>query len=264
MRESKWRFEQLITELVSHPCFHSLKAEFEAEGTLFEEISIFGGACIKNNAPFTVKIGGPLARRDAVEAIQLHANAILVPMIESELIALKSLHMIENLLSSLLGTESTVHIFLNIETSKAVENASNILHSMQSIPKGICASGIVIGRSDLSKSMYIDDEESFEIQNICNQIVLMANRYGVSSALGSGITKQSYGNVLSLANHGLSFYETRKCTFRVTNDISTEEFNSGIDLALRLELAWLELKRDLYLWRSDVDALRIDAINQRL
>ena len=61
----------------------AIKAEFEAEGNSLEELTLLSNHCQLFNLPLTLKIGGPQAKRDIFEAIQIGANKILDPMVES-------------------------------------------------------------------------------------------------------------------------------------------------------------------------------------
>ena len=78
------KLEDRLLNLVSLNSFLAVKAEFEAEGTRIDELSVISYLCLKNQVPLTLKIGGPCAKRDIYEAFQLGASNILVPMVESE------------------------------------------------------------------------------------------------------------------------------------------------------------------------------------
>ena len=84
MNSSIFDLEKKLISLKSSNLLIAIKAEFEAEGTRIDELSVISYLCTKNKIPLTLKIGGPCAKRDIYEAFQLGANNILVPMVECE------------------------------------------------------------------------------------------------------------------------------------------------------------------------------------
>ena len=84
MNSSLFDLENKLISLKSTKLLLAIKAEFEAEGTRIDELSVISYLCLKNQVSLTLKIGGPCAKRDIYEAFQLGATNILVPMVESE------------------------------------------------------------------------------------------------------------------------------------------------------------------------------------
>ena len=66
--------------------FHAigLKAEFESEGSTYEEVLALKKLGDKNNLPIVLKIGGCGALRDIQEAKKIGVSSIVAPMIESK------------------------------------------------------------------------------------------------------------------------------------------------------------------------------------
>ena len=61
----------------------AIKAEFEAEGTSFEEAMRLKELTLKAGLDFSLKIGGCEAIKDMLEAKKIDINSLIAPMIES-------------------------------------------------------------------------------------------------------------------------------------------------------------------------------------
>lgn len=245
------------------PYFNAIKAEFEAEGTRFEELAILNTACNDLGINLTLKIGGPLAKRDIMEALQLGASSILVPMVESSFIAQQSIGQFDRLNNSFGSLNKPSRLYMNIETVVAAKNCASILEIA-------CKQGneflkaVVIGRSDLAASLKCSSVEDSEITAIASEVIKVAKEASVKTALGGNITRSSRDNIRRLHSLGLNYYETRKCTFELPLVFDDTSFNDSIRSALLFELSWLEFKRDFYEIRSKQDDTRIAKIVRRM
>ena len=256
-------FEKLeiqLKRLSSISSFLAVKAEFEAEGTRIDELAILSELCCKNSISLTLKIGGPSAQRDIYEAFQLGATNILVPMVESKYSLLNCFEMVQKFFPLFKDLTNTPKLFINIESQLALKNIISILNLIEE--ENLPIESIVIGRSDLSKSLNISDVDNEKMLKICNELV--KNRGNLKVTLGGNLMKKSFSFISNLSKKGLYAFESRKCTFRTNEEIKEQNFNSLIDSALEFELSWLNCKKNLYGDRSQEEDLRIKTIKSRL
>ena len=252
--------EGKIKDLKATKLLLAIKAEFEAEGTRIDELAILSELCCKNNIPLTLKIGGPSAQRDFYEAFQLGANNILIPMMESKYALSKSFSIYEKMINIFTNLKKSPNLSFNIESKLSVKNIDSILEYIYE--KNLPISEIVIGRTDLSKSLEISDVNSEKIFKISKSII--DKRRSLNINLGGNLSKKSFTFIKKLTQHGLHSFESRKCTFQSAENLSQDEFDNLINIGLEFELAWLEYKKKLYSERSEEENNRITSIKGRL
>ncbi len=240
----------------------AIKAEFEAEGTRIEELSVLSQLCCKYSIPLTLKVGGPSASRDIYEAFQLGASNILIPMVESPFAVEVCSETFSKLLPVFHVLKQKPKLFVNIETKLAVKNLDSILQTIDSYKLPI--SSIVLGRTDLSASLNISDVNSLEIFEIAKQIHTKASSRSIGFTVGGNLSTNSFEFIDRLSSFGLDSFESRKCTFRSSKNSSREYFVDIINKGLQFELAWLRYKRALYELRSAEENIRIDVIKARI
>ena len=253
-------FEMQMQRLSSLSSFLAVKAEFEAEGTRIDELAILSELCCKNSIPLTLKIGGPSAQRDIYEAFQLGASNILVPMVESKYSLLNCFEIIAKFLPLFKDLTNTPKLFINIESKLALENIDSILKVIEE--ESLPIASIVIGRTDLSRSLEINDVDNQVMLKICSKLIMRRNNLKVT--LGGNLMNKSYKFIKTLSEKGLYAFESRKCTFQTNNLIEKNKFNSLIKAGLEFELSWLNFKKHLYSDRSQAENIRIKTIDTRL
>ena len=145
----------------------AIKAEFEAEGTRIDELGILSNACFKSNVPLTLKTGGPAAIRDIYEAYQLGAKNILVPMIESDYSIGYFINSYQKFSNDFKDLNEITNLAINIESRLGYENLEKILKVISK--KSFSISHIVIGRTDLSSSLQIEDVNSEKNFKYCKR-----------------------------------------------------------------------------------------------
>ena len=240
----------------------AIKAEFEAEGTRIEELSIISYLCSKHLIPLTLKIGGPCAKRDIYEAFQVGADNILVPMVESDFALEICFEHYNSFLSIFKSFNKKPSLSINIETIKSFENIDLIIKKIINLPNSL--ENIVIGRSDLASSMGIEDVNSKYIFEITSQIISKCKRNNIKATIGGNLTRDSYAFIKNFNLTELKAFESRKCTFSNSNDLSEELFNKLIQGGLEFELTWLDFKKSMYTDRSKEENIRISNIINRM
>ena len=262
MREDLRNLESNILALKDTGRLLAIKAEFEAEGTRIDELGILSNACFKNNVPLTLKTGGPAAIRDIFEAYQLGAKNILVPMIESEYSLEYFINSYQKFTNDFKDLNELTNLAINIESKLGYENIEKILEVISE--KSLPISYIVIGRTDLSNSLQINNVNSKKIFNISKDIINKASSKNIRCTLGGNLSSESFEFIENLKNFNLFAFETRKTTFKYSQAISKNEFDNLIKLSLEFELAWLNLKRNMYSIRSNEENARVYKIKNRL
>ena len=253
--------ESKIANLKSSNMLLAIKAEFEAEGTRIDELSVLSGLCCKWQIPLTLKIGGPLAKRDIYEAFQFGANNILVPMVESSFTAELCSESFNSIVEAFETFNEKPKLFINIESIKTIENIDSILEiiSKNQLP----ISSLVIGRSDLASSLGNKDVNSKEIFDIVENVIYKSNKYNLNSTLGGNITPRSFSFLEKIKNK-LTSFESRKCTFLIDKKFDQKEYKKLITNGLDFELAWLEFKQNMYSQRSNEENERISLLKKRI
>ena len=67
MNSLHFNLGEKLTQLKCSNKLLAIKAEFEAEGTRIDELSVLSFLCLSKKIPLTLKIGGPCAKRDIYE-----------------------------------------------------------------------------------------------------------------------------------------------------------------------------------------------------
>ncbi len=262
MSKSIIDLEEKLKILNSSSNLLAIKAEFEAEGTRIEELSIISFLCSKYSVPLTLKIGGPCAKRDIYEAFQVGANNILVPMVESDFSLEYFLNCYKSFKSNFASFNNCPSISINIESLKGFENIDSIIKKINKIsPKFKC---IVIGRSDLASSMRINDVNSKSILDITKTIIEKCHANNIKVTIGGNLSHESYEFLNNFNQHKLEAFESRKCTFLNSNNLNKKSFQELINKALDFELSWLNFKRNMYTLRSEEEDIRIFKIKKRI
>jgi len=253
--------ETNISKLRDMNMLLAIKAEFEAEGTRIDELSVLSGLCFKWKIPLTLKIGGPSAKRDIYEAFQFGANNILVPMVESPFAAEICSEYFLSMLEAFKLMHDAPNLLINIESKKTIKNLVSILEVIKQ--NNLPISSVVIGRSDLANSIGNKDVNDSDIFNIVSSIVKTCKRYNIDCTLGGNITKKSYKFIEKLGS-SINAFESRKCTFLIDRSFNEKIYSELINAGLEFELSWLEFKQNMYSQRSNEENKRISIIQKRL
>lgn len=236
-----------------------VKAEFEAEGTTFEELLRLQEIASQAGLRIALKIGGPEDVWGIKQARRIGVSDIVAPMVESAYGVSKFLEAFKKHVPE--EERADVASAINIETKQAHEDLDNIMavgreHGLQCV---------TVGRVDLVGSMgmkrdAIDSETVFDItKRICEK----AKESGMRATMGGGVERGSLPFITRLAGLGvLDRFETRKIIFPVKPALAS--YLEAIKDAHRFELGWLENKRAHHSLISDEDAHRIPMLQKRI
>lgn len=219
----------------------SVKAEFEAEGTLLDEAIRLKEIVSSANLELTIKIGGCEAKKDMFEAKTIGANRLVAPMIETPYALKKYIQAILQIFT--VDERKDIKFYINIETITGFNNFNDMLD----MPEINHLSGIVLGRADMTGSIGLTKGAVNEdiILNIAKEISLKAKKNNLDFIIGGGVCPKSLSFFNALDEEMLDGYETRKIIFDA-QALKADNAEEGILKALEFELMWLQNKRDFY------------------
>lgn len=246
--------EQLIVLRDTYGCA-GIKSEFENEGSDYRDLILLRFLTAKTGLKLNIKLGGVEAFTDLKLALTLHADGIIIPMVESEFALIKS----QNMIDDLLGLDNAgFSIFINIETKTAVDNLDAILGRMSPV-----ITGVTIGRSDLSYSYGYKSQQDSEFTN--HQVKKIVDKFSdypnLIVTLGGGISRKTFENEY-LKNDiapRLTYIETRN----VILDRQAIYEPRALHYALDFERDYLNYKLEKNRMFMRLDEKRFETLNLR-
>ena len=245
------KLNSVLSDLINDN-FIGVKQSFEDEGVLLDDVILMRRFTELNNLKLSVKIGGCEAITDINNCKLIGVNGIVAPMIETEFALQKFIESVIDI--------NDIDFYINIESKSGYENLHKILNS----PNAKLLKGIVVGRSDLTKSYgyaknYVDSDF---IYKIVHDIMLTAKSYNLKTLMGGSLSPNSTKFIRNLWRaHLIDYVETRNVIIKV-NDINTIE--NDIKLAIEFESNWLEYKANKYNELGQLYQKRVETIKNRL
>ena len=220
-----------------------IKSSFEDEGVQFNELIRLKQLCNLSNIVLNIKIGGCEAISDINNSLLIDSDGIVAPMVESPFALEKFITSVNNNVPPQLRKK--INFFINVESKTAYDNISEILNS------DYCKylTGIVVGRSDLTKSFGLTKENvnDDEIYNIVREIFTEAKHYKLMTVMGGNISVKSKDFVKGLYDKKLlDKIETRNIIFKL-NKNNTQNLEEAVKKALSFESLWLRTKSSYYM-----------------
>ena len=213
-----------------------IKQSFEDEGALPQDILTMRRITEQIGLNLSIKIGGCEAKTDIQFCKSINADKIVAPMVETSFALTKFIESIINI--------PKLNFYINIESKTAYENLDNILSS----PSSKLLSGIVIGRSDLTKSYGFgkDYVDSPQMQDIVYKALVKCKEYNITTLMGGNISSKSSKFVKKLYKEKLLEYiETRNVIIKLNNK-NINNIASIIKSSLIFESKWLQYKANYY------------------
>ena len=219
-----------------------IKQSFEDEGVLFDDVVKIKRLCDSLDAYVSVKIGGCEAISDINNCLLLNVNGIVAPMVESEFALQK---FVEAVITNVdVDTREKMNFYINVESKTAYENLDKILSS----PSSKLLTGVVVGRSDLTKSFGYGKQDvvSNKMCEIVTDILKQCKDYGFKTLMGGNIGSSSIGFIKGLYEKNLlNNIETRNVIIDL-DKVKINELDDLIKNALIFESSWLNYKADYY------------------
>ena len=235
------------------------KAEFEAEGTRFNELLRLKEITSTAGMGIALKIGGGEDVWGILQARQIGVSEIVAPMIESAYALKKFLEAFKKHVPE--DERESVIPVINVETIQAVIGLNNILEV--GVRNGLY--GVTVGRVDLVGSMSLqrNDINSKVIFDITRDICKIAKMHRLRTAMGGGIESASLPFIKKLLDEDLlDRFETRKIVFNPK--IAIQKFEEAVLNAHRFELSWLTNKQNYCNEILAEDADRIPMLKKRI
>tara|TARA_B100000959_G_scaffold206708_1_gene216827 strand:- start:4739 stop:5509 length:771 start_codon:yes stop_codon:yes gene_type:complete len=217
-----------------------IKQSFEDEGVLDRDLVTMNQLCKSTGLNLSVKIGGCEAISDIYRCLDLNVNGIVAPMIESIFGLQKFTESIINNITK--KQRKNIKFYINIESQQAFKNIENILES----PSCKLLSGIVIGRSDLTKSFGYGKQEvmSDHICKVVKLILQKSKELKLKTYMGGNINKDSVDFIEDLfETHLLDVIETRNVILDLEKCGSIQD---TLEEMIYFESEWLEFKSQYY------------------
>ena len=259
MNRTEQQMASILSDLRDNYGVIGVKAEFEAEGTRFEEGVRLKEVVTRADLDLCIKIGGCEAIRDMFDARVLGAQKIVAPMIESEFALKKYVESFEKVFSE--EERGGISFAINLETRQCAENFDEISKSSD-FQKIDC---VVVGRNDLSYSMGLTREgiNHPETMRIAGDFMARAKRAkpGIVCGVGGGVSALSVPLFRELMSESLDYFETRKVMFGF--DVSLKNYEPGIFKALKFEVLWLKNKANYYSSIANEDQARLLTLLRR-
>ena len=218
----------------------AVKAEFEAEGTSFEEAMRLKELTSKAGLDFSIKIGGCEAIKDMLDTQKINVNSLIAPMIESPYAMKKFVNATNSVFTN--REKQNIKFLINIETITGYNNFDNII----SLPEFDNISGVVLGRTDMVGSMDLSKQEinSEKIFLIADSISKKMKEVKKDFIIGGSVSTDSLSFFRRLPY--LTKFETRKIIFDAQKALNNKNIDKGLYKAIDFELMWLKYKQDSY------------------
>lgn len=211
-----------------------VKAEFEAEGSTFDEVLCLKHIAVTSGLGVALKIGGAEDVWGLKQALKLDVRDVVAPMVESPYALQKYLEALKKFVQD--DEREDITAAVNIETYQAYSQIDAII----AVGKAGGLECVTVGRVDFVGSMGLPRAEidSDKVYELTAEICRKAKAAGFRSTMGGGIELGSRNFITKLVNEGiLDRFETRKVIFPVT---SLPQYTKAILDAHLFELGWLE------------------------
>jgi hypothetical protein len=233
---------------------YGIKAEFEAEGSCFRDVMRLRRVTAVLGVELHVKIGGVEAVRDVIDCLELGADGIIAPMVESAFGAKKFVQMVHSI-----GVPEGFHCSINIETLGGLSQLDDILEGI----KGT-VSNVTVGRSDLSGS-YMDGitkPNSEAITKVLEDMVPKVNAAGMSLTVGGTVNTETVAifNSNEILRTNVKRVETRKVIMPTDKFISKKGI---LDEVFAFEKLYILSKKEFVDMKIKSELKRLSSLDSR-
>lgn len=230
-----------------------IKQSFEDEGVTLDDVIIVRRITDICGIKSFVKIGGCEAKRDLYNCLKFGIDVVIAPMIESPFALSKFIDITKSHLNR-------ISPFIVIESKTAQENLKEILKlSNNNI------NGIVIGRSDFTKSHLLDKSEvdsDFICEKVKN-ILIECKKYDIYTTIGGNISVKSVNFLQEMYKEQLlDRIETRNVVIELSNK-NIHSIEEVIKKSLDFEIKWIQFKRENILSMEKEYSNRIETMKKR-
>lgn len=235
---------------------YALKASFEDEGVTDSDLNDLILLSGNTGLQVYVKIGGCEANRDIETCLRLGISGLVAPMVESPFAVSKFVSSVRSKCSLLSITEPKK--FINLETITACNRSEEILDLHHED-----LDGIVVGRSDLSRSMGLEKKNvnDKEVIDVVRKTLRNAKKHGLQTKMGGTVSAESVDAITALFLDGLlDRFETRAVVFTVSD---SKDILGSVKAALAYEQMLLEKRHHLHNVKANFFNERVKNIEKR-
>ena len=248
MNRQEKQMIEVLEGLTQYGVTH-VKVAMEAEGIYLNEILRTRLMTMAAGIGLSIKIGGCEAITDARIARDHDSEILLAPMIESQFALEKFLDMASDIYED--DEIDEKKLLINIETLDGAKNIAKILAA----PNVDLLDGIVIGRTDLSGALKIDDVNHPDVLQATREVFVEAQKKSLQCLIGGGISAKTIPFLAELGDL-VDGFETRKVVF-YNGTAPGKELGEAIHEALKFEYYWYLWRQETYARISREDAGRI-------
>ena len=231
-----------------------IKQSFEDEGALLSDVLTMRRITELSNLLMYVKIGGCEAVTDINNCVGMGIDYIIPPMIET-------LYAFKKFASAVKNIKGTKYYFL-CETQTAYNNLEHILNSKEAS----ILEGIIVGRSDFTKSHGLDKSEvnSELISSKVEKIFEMSKSKGLKTTMGGNISIESSEFIKKLFSKNLlDKIETRNMVVELAEG-NVRNLEKTIKDVISYEIEWLTFKAINYSSIGDSYLERANLLQDRI
>ena len=235
---------------------YALTASYEDEGITDSDLNDLILLSGNTGLQVYVKIGGCEANRDIEKCLRLGISGIVAPMVESPFAVSKFIASVKSKCKMLSVPEPKM--FVNLETIDACNRAQEILEAHH---KDL--NGIVVGRSDLSKSMGLEKKNvnDREVIDVVRSTMVIAKSFGLQTKMGGTVSNESVEVINKLFSEGLlDRFETRAVVFTISE---SEDILSSVTAALAYEQMLLKKRHHFHDAKAKFFNDRVESIEGR-
>ena len=230
-----------------------IKQSFEDEGASLEDIIIARRLTQLCGLQSFVKIGGCEAKSDIYNCIKYGIDGIIAPMVETKFALSK-------FISTISAYKDIVHPYIVLESKTTYENLDEILDCGKDI-----LTGIVVGRSDFSKSYNLSKSEvdSNFIYDKVETMLIKSKNNNLYTTLGGNISVKSVDFIKKMYSQNLlNKIETRNVVIELS-DLNIETINESIKKSLEFEVMFLNYKHKMMSVGVEEYSNRIQVLSSR-
>ena len=255
------RLVEHTKKLIDNHSASGIKAEFEAEGTRFDELLRLKEIALRAGLGITLKIGGAEDVWGILQARDAGVSAIVAPMVESAYALSKFLAAAKKHIPD--DERMDILLAVNVETSLAHQN----LNAMLELGANDGLGAVTLGRVDMAGSLGIGRgaENSEAMNKVAMDVCTRSKLAGFMMTMGGSIDAGAYPIIRRLVEQKvLDRFETRKIIFELSAISDENKYLAAVREAHRFELLWLEIKSDRYRKMADEDWDRIPMLRRRV
>lgn len=227
-----------------------IKQSFEDEGALLEDVILVRRITELCNLQSFVKVGGCEANTDIYNCLKIGVNGIIAPLVETPFAISKFMDCYD----------PRAQFYIVMESKTSYNNIDEILEVSKDK-----LTGIVIGRSDLSKSYNLNKKEADSdfIYSIVEDTLKRTKKHNLLTTLGGNVSVKSSEFIERMYSYNLlNRIETRNVVIEL-NNANITKIDLAIQEVINFEILLLENKLDLSTALSDDYIERIDLLKSR-